>query len=77
MGWRQVDEKSKEVGFTAKHVECEDGDLPKIKQAIKQEFPDLDDAQVDQALRECCDEVAVPRLRNLFLGCLQNKLGGA
>jgi hypothetical protein len=77
MGWRQVDEKSKDSGFTAKHVECEDGDMPKIKQAIREEFPHLEEAKIDLALRECCDEVAVPRLRNQFLGCLQNKLGGA
>lgn len=73
MGWREVDEKSKQ-GLD-KHVDCDDGDAIRIKHAILQEFPNIEAADIDKAIEACCDELPVPRLRNAFLSCLQQKLG--
>ncbi len=75
MGWKEVDDKTKKK-IDSQFVSCtEKWEMDYIKKVIKEEFPNISDSKIDQAIKECCDEVPGNHPRAAFMQCLQNKLG--
>ncbi len=75
MGWKEVDNKTK-TKIDSQFVSCtEKWEMDYIKKVIKEEFPNISDTKIDQAIKECCSKVAGNHPRTKFMQCLQSKLG--
>ncbi len=76
MGWNEVDNKLKK-GMDSNFVSCDEQyELDYIKKVVKEEFPSFSDANIDNALKSCCNKVSAPRPRGDYVKCLQKELGG-
>ena len=76
MGWNNLDDRLAKKSDSV-FVSCEEQyELDRIKKAIKEEFPYFSDDRIDKAMKKCCVEVDVPRLRIEYLECLKYELGG-
>ncbi|MGB2868419.1 MAG: hypothetical protein WBD36_08210 [Bacteroidota bacterium] len=75
MGWNEFDDKHRKQ-VDKYFVSCE-GPYERqiIKRLLKEEFPFLTDATIDIAIEHCCKTVYPPRPRNVFIGCLRERLG--
>lgn len=58
-----------------KFVSCKEKyELDYIKKEMKTKYPELTDAEIDEALENCCQEVPPPRPRDKYMECLEGKL---
>ena len=77
MGWNNADNKHKKK-YDRNFVSCDETyERAYVKQVIKEEFPALTDSAIDTAIESCCKSIPAPRPRDVFMKCLQQKLGGS
>jgi hypothetical protein len=70
MEWDEISLKFRKE-FDSDFVSCEErAELDYIKECIKEEFPNLGDAEIEEGLKKCCEELPSPRARSDFLKCL-------
>lgn len=74
MDWEKVDIKLKRK-LDKNFVACsEKWELRTIKEVILEEFRQFSEYEVEEAIKDCCEEVKPPRPRKAFLECLKRKL---
>ena len=74
MGWRGVEERIGKA-FSSYFVSCETReDERAIMEAIKEEFPEIDERKIEKGIKDCCESLSVPRARHRFLDCLRRVL---
>jgi hypothetical protein len=75
MGWKEVDNKLIRGLKDSSKVACsEDWERETVKETIAEEFPNLKESVIEDAIDHCCDVVRPPRPREDFLACLKREL---